>query len=162
MNERCELVVRGRRDLLLIFGDRADTSEPVCTTEGCLRIAAQAREQSHRSPSARIRELGDQIRRLGRLIRAYADGSYRDIGAGSVVLAVAAVLYLVTPLDLVPDGIPGAGLVDDATVLAFVLGKLRHELDRFAAWERADAIDVGSRVGSVSRARGRTSDRSPS
>jgi uncharacterized membrane protein YkvA (DUF1232 family) len=105
-------------------------------------LAAEAKDQVRRSPSARIRELGDQIRRLGRLIRAYADGSYRDISVGSIVLAVAAVLYLVTPVDLVPDAIPGVGLVDDATVLAFVLGKLRYELERFAAWERADAITI--------------------
>jgi uncharacterized membrane protein YkvA (DUF1232 family) len=105
-------------------------------------LATEARNQVTNSPSSRIRELGDQIKRLGRLIRAYANGSYRDISVGNIAMVVAAVLYFVTPLDLVPDAIPGAGLLDDATVLAFVLARLDHELAQFAAWERRDAIVV--------------------
>mgnify|MGYP001797371243 CR=1 FL=1 len=76
------------------------------------------------------------------MIRAYANGSYRDISVGNIVLVVAAILYFVTPIDLIPDAVPGAGLVDDATVLAFVLARLDVELDRFAAWERTDAITI--------------------
>ncbi len=105
-------------------------------------LAAQARTQTAHSPNSRIRELGDQIKRLGRLVRAYANGSYREISVGNIVLVVAAILYFVTPLDLVPDAIPGAGLIDDATIFAFVLARLDLELAQFAAWERADAITI--------------------
>jgi uncharacterized membrane protein YkvA (DUF1232 family) len=105
-------------------------------------LATRARARATNAPSGRIRELADQIKRLGRLVRAYADGSYRDVSGGSIVLAVAGILYFVTPLDLVPDAIPGAGFVDDATVLAFVLGRLQVELERFAAWERSGAITI--------------------
>ncbi len=105
-------------------------------------LAAQARNQAAHSPNSRIRELGDQIKRLGRLVRAYANGSYREISVGNIVLVVAAILYFVTPLDLVPDAIPGAGLMDDATVFAFVLARLNVELAQFAAWERSDAITL--------------------
>ena len=106
-------------------------------------LASKARTRANGSTNSRIRELSDQIKRLGRLVRAYADGSYREINAGSIVLAVAAILYFVSPIDLVPDAIPGAGLVDDATVFAFVLARLQLELDRFAAWERSQAITIG-------------------
>lgn len=105
-------------------------------------LATQAKRQVSGSPSSRIRDLADQIKRLGRLVRAYANGSYRDISVGNIVLVVAAILYFVTPLDLVPDALPGAGFVDDATILAFVLARLDGELAQFAAWERAGAITV--------------------
>lgn len=110
--------------------------------EALEELAAQARRQSAGSPNSRIRELADQIKRLGRLLRAYANGSYREISVGNIVLVVAAILYFVTPLDLVPDAIPGGGFVDDATILAFVLARLDGELAQFAAWERADAITI--------------------
>ena len=97
------------------------------------------------SPNSRIRELGDRIKLLGRLVRAYANGSYREITVGNVVLIVAAILYFVTPIDLIPDAVPGAGLMDDATVLAFVLAKLEIELDRFAGVGEGQAIDAVSR-----------------
>lgn len=106
-------------------------------------LAAKARTRANGSTNSRIRELSDQIKRLGRLVRAYADGSYREVNAGSIALAVAAILYFVSPIDLVPDAIPGAGLMDDATVFAFVLARLQLELDRFAAWERSQAITIG-------------------
>ncbi len=108
-------------------------------------LAASARSKAGSSPSSRIRELGEQVKLLGRLIRAYARREYRDIPFSSIVMVVAGVLYFVTPIDLVPDALPGAGLVDDATILAFVLARLDHELVRFRAWETSWAIDVPSR-----------------
>jgi uncharacterized membrane protein YkvA (DUF1232 family) len=108
-------------------------------------LAQHARTKASGSPNSRIRELGDRIKLLGRLVRAYATGSYREISVGNIVLIVAAILYFVTPIDLIPDAVPGAGLVDDATVLAFVLAKLEIELDRFSSWERSRAIDAVSR-----------------
>ena len=108
-------------------------------------LAQHARSKATGSPNSKIRELGDRIKLLGRLVRAYANGSYREIGVANIVLIVAAILYFVTPIDLIPDAIPGAGLMDDATVLAFVLAKLEIELDRFSAWEKDQAIDAISR-----------------
>jgi len=108
-------------------------------------LAQHARSKASGSPNSKIRELGDRIKLLGRLVRAYANGSYREITVGNIVLIVAAILYFVTPIDLIPDALPGAGLMDDATVLAFVLAKLEIELDRFSSWEKDQAIDAISR-----------------
>ena len=108
-------------------------------------LAQHARAKATGSSNGRIRELGDRIKLLGRLVRAYANSTYREISVGNIVLIVAAILYFVTPIDLIPDAVPGAGLMDDATVLAFVLAKLELELDRFSAWEKAQAIDAVSR-----------------
>ena len=108
-------------------------------------LAQHARSKATGSSNGRIRELGDRIKLLGRLVRAYANGTYREISVGNIVLIVAAILYFVTPIDLIPDAVPGAGLMDDATVLAFVLAKLELELERFSAWEKSRAIDAVSR-----------------
>ncbi len=123
-------------------GYRGRAREMLRDPQALEALATEARKQATNSPSARIRELGDQIKRLGRLVRAYANGSYREISVGHIALVVAAILYFVTPLDLVPDAIPGAGLLDDATVFAFVLARLDVELERFAAWERRSAITL--------------------
>jgi uncharacterized membrane protein YkvA (DUF1232 family) len=108
-------------------------------------LAQHARRKASGSANGRIRELADKVKLLGRLVRSYANGTYREIAVGNVVLIVAAILYFVTPFDLIPDAVPGAGLVDDASVLAFVLAKLEIELERFSAWERSQAIDAVSR-----------------
>lgn len=74
---------------------------------------------------------------LLRLIRAYATGEYRDVPFETMVPVVAAVVYVVSPIDVIPEFIPGVGHLDDAAVLNYALKSVRGELDKFLAWERA-------------------------
>lgn len=73
---------------------------------------------------------------LGRLIKAYALGQYRDVPWKTILLIVAAVIYFVNPLDLVPDIIPLTGLTDDFAVLVWVYNSVSNEIDKFLEWER--------------------------
>ncbi len=73
---------------------------------------------------------------LGRLIKAYALGQYRDIPWKTMLLIVAAIIYFVNPLDLVPDLIPLTGLTDDFGVLLWVYNSVSNEIDKFLTWER--------------------------
>jgi hypothetical protein len=41
----------------------------------------------------------------------------------------------ISPLDLIPDTIPGVGLLDDAVVVGRVIKSVRKELEQFRAWE---------------------------
>jgi uncharacterized membrane protein YkvA (DUF1232 family) len=69
------------------------------------------------------------------LLRAYIRGDYRDIPWGSIVLVIVAIIYFVSPIDLIPDIIPVIGLTDDAAVIAFVIAQIKADLDNFLAWE---------------------------
>jgi uncharacterized membrane protein YkvA (DUF1232 family) len=70
-----------------------------------------------------------------RLVRAYARGEYRAVSQDALLSIVAALNYLVDPYDLIPDEVPFLGFIDDATVVAFALGKSRDDLDDFMTWE---------------------------
>jgi uncharacterized membrane protein YkvA (DUF1232 family) len=76
-----------------------------------------------------------------RLLRAYVRGDYRNVPFKSLVLIIAAVLYFVMPIDVIPDFIFGLGFMDDAAVLAWVFSVVQKVVDDFTAWEgsRADA-----------------------
>lgn len=74
---------------------------------------------------------------LGRLIKAYALGQYRDVPWRTILLIVAAVIYFVNPLDLIPDIIPLTGLTDDFAVLLWVYNSVSNEIEKFLAWEKA-------------------------
>jgi uncharacterized membrane protein YkvA (DUF1232 family) len=73
---------------------------------------------------------------LGRLIKAYALGQYRQVPWKTILLIVAAVIYFVNPLDLVPDIIPLTGLTDDFAVLLWVYNSVSNEIERFIEWEK--------------------------
>jgi len=70
-----------------------------------------------------------------RLIRAYRRGEYRQVPDDALLWIIAALKYLVDPLDLIPDKTPFLGLVDDANVVELVKDKTRRTLDDFMRWE---------------------------
>ena len=72
---------------------------------------------------------------LIRMIKAYTKGHYRDIQVQNIVLMVAALIYFVTPLDLIPDFIPVTGFIDDFTVVLWVYNRVQTEISNFEAWE---------------------------
>ena len=73
---------------------------------------------------------------LGRLIKAYALGQYRDVPWKTILLIVAAIIYFVNPLDLVPDIIPMTGLTDDFAILVWVYNSVSNEIEKFLEWEK--------------------------
>lgn len=74
---------------------------------------------------------------LGRLIKAYALGQYRQVPWKTMLLIVAAVIYFVNPMDLVPDLIPLTGLTDDFAVLVWIYNTVSSEIERFIEWEKS-------------------------
>ena len=74
---------------------------------------------------------------LGRLTKAYATGRYRDIPWKSLLVVLAAFLYFINPIDLVPDAIPVLGLSDDFSVLLWVYNSIKMEVDKFLIWEKS-------------------------
>lgn len=88
-----------------------------------------------RAKAGTLRSVWTDLQALLRLLRAWSSRSYTRVPWGTVVLGLAALLYLLNPLDLAPDFIPLVGYVDDATVIAFVIRSIQKELDRFREWE---------------------------
>lgn len=52
-----------------------------------------------------------------------------------IILPGLALLYLVSPIDLIPDWIPAIGMLDDLAILAFAIPSLVREAEKFIAWE---------------------------
>ncbi len=86
----------------------------------------------------------ERINLFLRLVRAYAKGDYREIEWKHLVLVVAALIYFVTPLDLIPDFIPISGFIDDFTILVWVYNKIQFEIDKFKIWENGFSSDAKS------------------
>ena len=73
------------------------------------------------------------------LVRDYWDGTYREVPWMSIAAIVAALAYVFSPIDLLPDFIPFVGLVDDAAVVAACLAMVRSDLQTYVAWKKQQA-----------------------
>ena len=79
---------------------------------------------------------------MGRLLRAYAQGEYREIPWKSLLLIVAAILYFINPIDVIPDLLPLVGLTDDIGVLFLVYKSISGDIDKFLEWEKSKTIII--------------------
>lgn len=93
-----------------------------------------------------FRQIKDVMQTFIRLVRAYMNGDYRQVSSKSLMIGVGVLLYLVTPLDIIPDFIPGLGLLDDLSLIAWFADAFQKEINRFREWEADTSFDH-SRIG---------------
>jgi uncharacterized membrane protein YkvA (DUF1232 family) len=94
-----------------------------------------AAKQAAALPKEPFQETWPYFQTMLRLIRAYSRGDYRDVPESTLVVIIAAIIYVVNPLDVIPDALPALGFLDDATVLALAVRRSRQALDDFMIWE---------------------------
>lgn len=76
-----------------------------------------------------------EVRREGLLLWKLAKdtitGRYRGLKKRNLFLIVAGLMYLVNPMDIVPDFIFAVGFADDVAVLMYVFKKLDKEIKAY-------------------------------
>jgi len=82
-----------------------------------------------------LTNIWDQLQLLFSLAKDYASGNYTAIPKSSIIAIIAALLYFISPLDLIPDFLVGLGFVDDAFVLGLVYKQVLKELDKYQIWK---------------------------
>jgi len=79
----------------------------------------------------------DELSSLLRMVKGWGTGAYREVPWRTIVLSTGAILYLLDPVDLVPDFIPVLGFIDDVAVLRWVMAAIQSDLSKFRVWERS-------------------------
>ena len=81
--------------------------------------------------------LVERVQALPRMLSAIARGQYRGTTFGHVAMLGAAVVYVVSPLDFMPEALFGVlGLTDDAVVVTWLVAALVNDTEDFIQWER--------------------------
>lgn len=91
------------------------------------------------------REVGSffgRIKLFTEMIREYFRGNYREVPMKTITLITAALIYLVSPVDAIPDFLIGIGFVDDGVVIAYVFNSLNEDIESFKNWKTGK--DTGS------------------
>jgi uncharacterized membrane protein YkvA (DUF1232 family) len=80
---------------------------------------------------SRIAAVKNDITTLIELLKAWIKGEYREVPWNTLLIGTGAVVYFVNPFDAIPDILPAAGLLDDASVIGFVLASAKNDIEKF-------------------------------
>lgn len=78
------------------------------------------------------------------LLKSWITREYTDIGLPQLILIIAALLYFVSPLNIIPDSIPGLGILDDALVAGFIMKWCQNDIDKYMKWLKKQRKDGNS------------------
>lgn len=83
---------------------------------------------------------------LPRMLGARFRGRYRGLSWGRLAGLAVAALYIISPIDFVPEAVLWVfGLADDGVVLVWLAGAVLGEAERFLDWEESDRTDRAER-----------------
>ncbi len=68
------------------------------------------------------------------LVRSYIKKEYTDIPLGTIISIVSTLIYIISPIDLIPDFIPGVGLIDDLALLTWVFKSINSDVEEYRKW----------------------------
>ena len=80
--------------------------------------------------------VAERAQAVPRLVRSTLEGTYAGTTVRRLGLVAAAVVYVASPVDLLPEAmLPVLGAADDAVVISWAVKAFLEETDRFIAWE---------------------------
>jgi uncharacterized membrane protein YkvA (DUF1232 family) len=82
-----------------------------------------------------LAQVWEDLQLLFSLMKDYTSGRYREIPVGSVIVILGGLIYLVNPIDIIPDIVPVLGNIDDVFIIGLVLSQVHADLQSYKEWK---------------------------
>ncbi|HGH7181488.1 TPA: YkvA family protein [Bacillus luti] len=82
-----------------------------------------------------LTDVWDNLQVLFEMMNCWRKGEYREIPKKSLLAIVGAILYFVSPIDLIPDFILGLGLIDDVAIISLAIKQVSSDIEKFKEWK---------------------------
>jgi len=99
------------------------------------KVYNKSKEISEQFKKGPLREYVDNAKLLLDIVSDYWSGKYRQIPYWSLAAIVFTLLYVLSPIDLIPDFVPVIGLLDDAAVVSICMYLVLQDLREYEAWK---------------------------
>ena len=76
----------------------------------------------------------DDVQTMIAMTTDYWKGRYREVPFFTISAVAFSLLYVLTPIDLIPDFIPVLGLLDDLAVLGIAIHMIEKDLQAYKEW----------------------------
>ncbi len=81
----------------------------------------------------------DDVKLYFKMLADIFTGKYKQIPVGTIAAIVGTLLYVLSPVDLLPDFLPG-GFVDDAGIVALCLSFTKRDLEEYKAFKAQEFV----------------------
>lgn len=111
------------------------------------KVSQRAQEIEGKLP--KLRQWMDHGKVILSMVKDYWNGTYREVPYWAISAGALTLLYVLNPLDVIPDIVPGFGYLDDATLVAFCLKLIERELEKYKEWQAAQKPPATQETGKV-------------
>jgi uncharacterized membrane protein YkvA (DUF1232 family) len=88
----------------------------------------------------------DEIKYMCAMVRDYVKRDYTEVKLSTIIAVVAALVYLVSPVDIIPDYIPVVGYLDDMAVLAYAIKATYKEIEAYKLWRNMQNLKAENAI----------------
>lgn len=57
----------------------------------------------------------------------------------TIALIIGTLLYVISPIDMIPDALPAIGFLDDAAIIAATVEKIKVEIEKYKEWKKMNS-----------------------
>ena len=82
-----------------------------------------------------LEDVWDNLQELFEMMNCWRKGEYREIPKKSLLAIIGAILYFVSPIDLIPDFILVLGLIDDVAIISLAIKQVGSDIEKFKEWK---------------------------
>lgn len=72
------------------------------------------------------------------MLKDFVTRKYKDVPVGTIMAIACSLLYVLSPIDIIPDFIPGVGYIDDAGIIALCLSFVKNDLDKYKEFKKSE------------------------
>ena len=112
------------------------------TKEKLYSILNKSKELFDISSSTHLAQFSNKIKLIFEMIKDYTKGNYKNIPWKTISALSATLLYILMPLDAIPDIIPLAGLIDDDFIISLCIKFFSEDIEKYKVWKEETTGNV--------------------